>query len=54
MLVICSDSLAIFGVNLLLGWTVLGWFAALAMACRTPRRPEVITADHAAKARPRV
>ena len=28
---------AVVVINLLLGWTVIGWIAALVMACRTPR-----------------
>jgi len=31
--------LAVLTVNLLLGWTLLGWVAALAMTLRTPAQP---------------
>lgn len=31
--------LAVLTVNLLLGWTLLGWAAALAMTLRTPAQP---------------
>lgn len=30
---------AVAVVNVLLGWTVLGWIVALALACRTRREP---------------
>jgi hypothetical protein len=30
---------AVVVINFLLGWTVIGWIAALVMACRTPRVP---------------
>jgi hypothetical protein len=32
-----SNSLTIFLVNLLLGWTLIGWIAALVMACMAHR-----------------
>lgn len=28
-----------FFVNLLLGWTVVGWIVVLVLACREPREP---------------
>ena len=28
---------ACFFVNLLLGWTLIGWIVALVLACRTPK-----------------
>lgn len=31
---------AIFLVNLLLGWTVVGWFVAIMWSASTPKRPE--------------
>ena len=31
------DLLAVFLVNLLLGWTVIGWFVALVWACAAER-----------------
>ena len=31
------NSFGIFLVNFLLGWTVIGWLAALIWACSTPR-----------------
>ena len=34
-----SDAGAIFAVNLLLGWTVIGWFAALIWACAADVAP---------------
>jgi len=30
---------AVVVINFLLGWTVVGWIAALVMACRTPTGP---------------
>lgn len=33
-----QQTLAIGLVNLLAGWTVIGWFAALLWACTSPRR----------------
>lgn len=32
------NALAIFMLNLLLGWTLLGWLGALIWACTDPRR----------------
>ena len=32
-----ADALGIFIVNLLFGWTVIGWFAALIWACSAER-----------------
>jgi hypothetical protein len=33
----------VFIVNLLTGWSVIGWIAALVMACTGQRRPAVIS-----------
>lgn len=35
-------------INLLLGWTFIGWVAALAMALRSTRRPPVQVVTHQA------
>lgn len=34
---------SVFVVNLFLGWTVIGWVAALAMAMRDPARQSPVT-----------
>ena len=36
-----SDFMGVFLVNLLLGWTVIGWFVALIRACSAPRHVPV-------------
>ena len=33
---------AIFFINLLLGWTFLGWLAAFIWACVSPKAPTVV------------
>lgn len=32
-------------LNILLGWTLVGWVVALALALRTPRQPQSINVD---------
>ena len=34
-------------INLLLGWTVIGWIAALAMACRSQRPQQIAVVPYA-------
>ncbi|SHG87904.1 superinfection immunity protein [Bradyrhizobium erythrophlei] len=36
------QTLAIFMTNLLLGWTILGWIAALIWACTAPKSEKVV------------
>jgi hypothetical protein len=37
-----KSPLQVFAVNLLFGWTFLGWCIALIMALGTPRQPTVV------------
>lgn len=38
------DAAAIFVVNFLLGWTVIGWFVALIWACMADQAPVMVYA----------
>lgn len=39
---------AVFAINLLLGWTLIGWAVALAMALSAHRQPPVIVSQYVA------
>jgi putative effector of murein hydrolase LrgA (UPF0299 family) len=39
-------------IDLFLGWTVLGWIIALALACRSRERPPGVTASRRADRAP--
>lgn len=41
-----SNQTGIFVVNLLLGWTVIGWIVALVMACGTEPQTNVVVVNH--------
>jgi hypothetical protein len=34
----CNSRFGVFCVNLLIGWTLIGWFAAIIWACASPVR----------------
>lgn len=40
-----NDTLVVFFVNLLTGWTVIGWFFALILALERPANGEVIQGE---------
>ncbi len=41
------DAAGIFVLNLLLGWTIIGWVIAMVWACSSaPRMPAIVIAGH--------